>query len=267
MGKPTNAFTAVILAADRSKDDPLLTAADVASKSMVPINNVPMVLRVLIALEQSDTIGARLLCGPSKSVIHQSDELQAYIANNDIAWIQNDTTPSLSAVKAFQTIPETTPVLLTTADHAMLSSRIIDYFCHKAVKLGVDVVAGLAARNLVTAAYPETKRTALKLRDDAFCSCNLFAFLTPRARNAAQFWRQVENQRKNPLRVIRLLGLYSVVKYILGRLTLNAGIKRLSHQMGLKAGVVVLPFPEAAIDVDTVADWKLVEKVAAKQDA
>jgi hypothetical protein len=31
--------------------------------------------------------------------------------------------------------------------------------------------------------------------------------------------------------------------------------------MNLKAGAVMLPFPEAAIDVDKVSDWRLVEKI------
>jgi hypothetical protein len=31
--------------------------------------------------------------------------------------------------------------------------------------------------------------------------------------------------------------------------------------MNLKAGVVMLPFPEAAIDVDKVSDWQLAEDI------
>ncbi len=262
----SNSFTAIILAADRSSDDPLLKAAGVASKSMVPINGIPMVLRVLNVLNSSDTIGARLLCGPSKSIVQLNDELHARISNDEISWIQNEKTPSLSALKAFQSIADTSPILLTTADHALLNTRIVDYFCREAVKLGVDVVAGLASHKVVMSAYPESKRTALKVKDGAFCSCNLFAFLTPQARRAAQFWRQVENQRKNPLRVVRTLGIFSVVRYLLGMLTLNQGIKQLSHKMGIKAGIVLLPFPEAAVDVDTIADWKLVEKLTAGQE-
>ena len=57
-----------------------------------------------------------------------------------------------------------------------------------------------------------------------------------------------------------------MVRYLLGMLTLNQGIKQLSHKMGIKAGIVLLPFPEAAVDVDTIADWKLVEKLTAGQE-
>jgi hypothetical protein len=36
--------------------------------------------------------------------------------------------------------------------------------------------------------------------------------------------------------------------------------------MGLRAGVVMLPFPEAAVDVDTFEDWNLVQSLVAKKN-
>jgi hypothetical protein len=32
--------------------------------------------------------------------------------------------------------------------------------------------------------------------------------------------------------------------------------------MGLRAGVVILPFPEAAVDVDSVSDWAVAQSIA-----
>jgi len=32
-------------------------------------------------------------------------------------------------------------------------------------------------------------------------------------------------------------------------------------RMSVKAGAVILPFPEAAVDVDTVRDWRIVEEI------
>jgi CTP:molybdopterin cytidylyltransferase MocA len=57
----------------------------------------------------------------------------------------------------------------------------------------------------------------------------------------------------------------AVLRYLLGRLTLAEGLKQISHRLGLSAGAVLMPFPEAGIDVDTVDDWKLVEKIVADQ--
>ena len=157
-------------------------------------------------------------------------------------------------------------MLLTTSDHALLSPQVVDYFCLQALSSGCDVVAAVARHEEVTTAYPETHRTAYRFKDGAYCSCNLFAFLTPRARAAALFWRQVENQRKSPLRIIRVFGWISVMRYLSGSITLAGAMDRVSRRLGFKAGVVILPFPEAAIDVDSVRDWNFVRRIAGEKD-
>jgi GTP:adenosylcobinamide-phosphate guanylyltransferase len=256
-------FSAVLLAADRSAGDPVAAAAGVAGKPFVPVGGKPMVLRVLDALAESQQVQYRLLCGPPAEALRQLPELQARIDNVNVGWIENQATPSTSAAYALQILRDKIPVLVTTADHALLSAQIVDYFCSQARNSGCDIVVGLAAHEVVKAAYPQTRRTATKWRDGAYCSCNLFAFLTPQAWVAAEFWRKVEHQRKKPLRLIRSLGWMTVLRYLLKRLTLTAGLESISRRLGIKAGAVILPFPEAAVDVDTIEDWKLVQAIVA----
>ena len=265
MRNTQEAFTAVVLAADRGPDDPVAAAAGVRCKSLTPVGGKPMVFRVLDTLTASQVVNRYILCGPPKSIVDQEPDLGTLIASGRVKWFENQATPSSSAFHVLQTLPDETPVLLTTADHALLSARIVDYFCSEAQATGCDVVAGVARHEAVTAAYPQTRRTATRLADGAYCGCNLFAFLTPRARLAADFWRRVENQRKNPLRVIRVLGWSAVSRYLMGRLSLDEALKRMSHRLGFKAGVVILPFSEAAVDVDSVSDWKLVENIVSNR--
>jgi hypothetical protein len=83
---------------------------------------------------------------------------------------------------------------------------------------------------------------------------------------AADFWRQVDNQRKKPLRVVKVLGWMAILRYLLGRLTLAESLARISRRLGLKAGAVIMPFPKAAVDVDSVNDWRLVERIATNKE-
>ena len=263
--KSSAPFSAVILAADRSGGDPVARAAGVASKSFVPVGGKPMVLRVLDALGESQEVNYRLLCGPPAERLGRLPELQARIDSVNIGWIENQATPSTSAAHALRTLADKIPVLVTTADHALLSAQIVDYFCARARTSGCDVVVGLASHDVVKAAYPQTSRTAIKFRDNTYCSCNLFGFLTPQAEVAAEFWRKVERERKKPLRMMRSLGWMMVLRYLLRRLALTDGLESISRRLGLKAGVVILPFPEAAVDVDTIEDWKLAQAIVAEQ--
>jgi GTP:adenosylcobinamide-phosphate guanylyltransferase len=260
-------FTALVLAADRGPDDPVAGAAGVPCKSLAPIGGIPMVFRVVNALNASHEVEAVNLCGPPESIVNRTPELADLIASGKVQWYANQATPSTSAYHVLKSLPEEAPVLLTTADHALLAARIVDYFCKQARGTGCDAVVGIARHEIVTNAYPQTRRTATRLQNGAYCGCNLFAFLTPRARLAADFWRRVEAQRKNPLRVIRILGWTAVLRYLLGRLSLEEALKRVSHRLGFKAGAVVIPFAEAAVDVDSIEDWKLVEKIVANMQA
>ncbi len=254
-------FTAVVLAGDRAPDDPVAQAAGVCCKALSPVGGIPMVLRVLKALGTAREIDTHILCGPPWSAVEQEAELQARITSRQVTWMANEASPSASAYAVMQALPETTPVLLTTADHALLTTRIVDFFCAEARTSGCDMVVALAPHDLVTTTYPGVRRTVLTFREGAYCSCNLFAFLTPRARAVADFWRRVERQRKKPLRVIGVLGWVALWRYWLGRLSLTEGLDQISRRMGLRVGTVIMPFPEAAVDVDTVSDWRFAEKL------
>jgi CTP:molybdopterin cytidylyltransferase MocA len=224
-----------------------------------------MVLRVLDALDEAREIESVILCGPHQAAIDQIEELHARIASGKVKWVENQATPSSSTYQVLQSLADEIPVLVTTADHALLTAEMVDYFCSGARGSGKDVVVGLALHELVTAKYPETKRTAILLGDGSYCSCNLFGFLTPEARSAAHFWRKVESQRKKTLRLIAGFGWFNLLLYLLKRPSLEEGLERISKRIGLRAGAVLLPFPEAAMDVDTFSDWKLVESIVANR--
>ena len=258
-------FTALILAADREADNPVAKAAGVLCKSLAPVDETPMIFRVLDALSSSEKVGDKLLCGPPRAIIDQESELGDYLASGKAAWIENQATPSLSAYESIKSLPQENPVLLTTSDHALLTSEVVDYFCNKAQESGCDVAIALAPYETVMAAYPQTARTGYRFKDGKYCSCNLFAFLTPKSRSVPTFWRRIEQQRKNPLLVISSLGWITVLRYLVGGLSLPEAVEKISGRLGCKVGVVVMPYPEAAIDVDSVQDWHLVQQIVAKR--
>jgi GTP:adenosylcobinamide-phosphate guanylyltransferase len=121
-------FIAIVLAGKRPGKDPVAEAAGVACKSFAPIGDRPMVHRVLDTLAAARQVGSRILCGPSQSMIDQEPELKARMERGEVKWIANHPTPSLSTYHALQSLPHNTPILVTTADHALLSTQIVDYW-------------------------------------------------------------------------------------------------------------------------------------------
>jgi GTP:adenosylcobinamide-phosphate guanylyltransferase len=259
-------FSAIIMAADRGPDDPVARAAGVSCKALTPVGGIPMVLRVLHALEESLAVGPRLLSGPPRPLLDQAAALKSGIDAGDYDWTAPRDSPSASAGAAMELIADSQPVLLTTADPALLSSEIIDYFCAQANDSDHDLLVALAPHELVAAAYPAVHRTRLRFSERDYCTCNLFALMTPRSRAVTTFWRNVEAQRKRPWRIFARLGWWPVFKYLLGRLSLDEALARISRILGMKIGVVIMPFANAAVDVDTEKDWQLVQQILAESE-
>jgi len=257
----TERFTAVILAADRNAHDPLLEATGACCKALVKIDGTPMLQRVVTALLSSERVGTILLSGPSREHLSSNEFLENALTGDRIGWKAAGDSPSSSAWQVMQALSDETPVLVTTADHPLLTAGIVDHFLHGAVQSGADLAVGIVTFPAVQGKFPKAKKTVTRFRDGDFCGCNLFAFLTPQSRRVAEAWRKVEQQRKNPLRIISQLGWWSVLRYLLGWLTLDQALAKLSKRLNVNIRPVHLPFPEAAIDVDSIADQELVEEI------
>lgn len=259
-------FAAIVLAGERVGPSPVAEQARVCCKALAPVHGEPMVLRVLDALNRSRYVDRRLLCGPDRSAFVHEPRLELGLARGDWVWCESELTPSASAVAALTQLEADEAVLLTTADHALLTPEIVDYFCEKALATGADAVAGLARFATVQEAFPESRRTVLKFSDDGYCGCNLFAFLSPKGRTLPEFWQRVERQRKRPWRLLRVIGWRAVVRYLLGRLSLQEAVATLEARLGLKLAVVLMPYPEAAVDVDKPEDLALVNRLARERE-
>jgi GTP:adenosylcobinamide-phosphate guanylyltransferase len=253
-------YTAIILAGERGPGDPLVEHASACCKAMVEIDGTPMILRVLAALESAKQVGQCILSGPGHEKMATGSPINRLVETGSVDWCEPRATPSTSAYSAMQRIPADIPVLVTTADHPLLTAEIVDHFCNHSAARGVDVTVGLAPYGLVKVAYPDMKKTVLRFRDGDYCGCNLFAFLTAEGRRMADYWRRVETQRKNPVRIIRVLGWWAVIRYLLGRLTLQNALESLSRRLHLKLSAVILPYAEAAVDIDSIADHDIVQK-------
>lgn len=259
------AYVALVLAADRSANDPVASKAGTACKAFAPIDGKPMVIRVLDALTATHMIEKTILCGPPKSVLPQCPALVKRIESGQVFWIANENSPSRSAEKGLANVSKQTPVLLTTADLALLTPEIVQYFLHSSSKANCDVTVGIIDYKLIKSAFPNSKKTVIRLRDGEFCGSNLYTF-NFQGRKLISFWRKAEDQRKRPWRLIaQILGWRSVLSYLFGRLTITQALKNISAQTGLNIKAIQLPFAQAGIDVDKADDLQLVQSIINKQ--
>lgn len=253
---------AIVLAGDRTAGDPVAVEAGVSCKAIVEIAGKPMVTRVLDALLASSRVESVVLCGPPRSAIAECPVLSEYLELDQVQWLENLDSPSKSVEACLAKVPANSRVLLTTADHALLETEVVEYFLSQSLASVADATVALVEYKTIQSSLPQVKRTVIRFNSGGVCGCNLFTFLNNNGRQLVPFWRNVEQQRKRPWRMISgLLGPGGVVKYLMNRLTLDAALARVSKKLGITISPVILPYPRAGVDVDTPQDRELVENL------
>jgi GTP:adenosylcobinamide-phosphate guanylyltransferase len=253
-------FSALVLAGDRRPGDPVAALGNAGCKALTPVLGVPMLYRVVSALQASRHVADITLVGPGDQVLAGNPTLRNMIASGEVSMLEPAASPSLSAHRGLKHI-QSRPVLVTTADHALLRADIVDHFLEQSRVSGCDVTVALTPLVTVMARFPDNRRTAIKLKGGPFCGSNLFAFMTPESEKVADFWKDIEQRRKNPKKVVMgALGFFSTLRYLLGTLSLEHAMQRMSNAVGVRVGAVIMPFADAAVDIDTVDDFMLVEK-------
>lgn len=252
---PAGSFNALILAGSRGWVDPVADYAGVTDKAMIEIAGRTMLARVVDAVRAA---GAGRIV-----VVASSPAVRAHAEALHLEVIDAAAGPSASAGRGFDLLGA--PLLVTTADHALLESEWVMRFIAD-VPADADVAVLLARRDTIEQVVPETKRTYLRFADGSWSGCNLFYLATPRAASAITLWQSVEADRKRPWRIVRRLGPALLVRYLLGRLTLAAGLARIGALAGVKAAMVPSPFGLAAVDVDKPADLDLVRRLVGETD-
>jgi GTP:adenosylcobinamide-phosphate guanylyltransferase len=256
-------FTALVLAGSRGPEDPVARVAGVTHKALVPVAGIPMLLRVIKTLRRSPSIGGLALC-IDRSAMQQLDQGPAAELLASVQLIEPERTPSASVRRAIETLSDALPLLVTTADNALLTPQMVEHFC-AAAPADADLAVALATEATIRRAYPDSIRTYYRFGGEGYSGCNLFLAKTPAVMKIAAFWSEIERYRKRPWRLVGAIGPLTLLQFLLGMLDLEAALRRFSAVVGATVRAVDMPFAEAAIDVDKPADLELAEQILARR--
>ncbi len=260
MNAPEPCCKALILAGSRGAADPVARHAGRVHKALVPLDGVPMLVRVVRALRAWPAVSRISICLDDRGLVEALPEVRALVAAGEITLLAADTTPSGSVLRALRELHEPLPLLVTTADHPLLTVAMLRHF-YRGAPADADLAVAVATASVIRATYPDSVRTFFRLGWQGYSGCNLFLFRTPAAARVATLWLEFERYRKQPLRLLAIAGLGTAFRYLAGLLSLDAALARLSALAGATVKAVEMPFAEAAIDVDRPADLELAERI------
>jgi GTP:adenosylcobinamide-phosphate guanylyltransferase len=231
-------------------------AYGVSHKCALPVNGVSMLRRVVNALQESRSIASIAISIESPAIVREALAEK----ESDVSVIPSENSAPLSAIVAIKK-NATFPVLVTTADHALLTPEMVDYFCEHAQRNGADFSAGIARAEVIMKAYPQSVRTFFRFGKDRVSGCNLFAIANENGLRILEKWQFLEQSRKKPWRLVAAFGALALIRFAVGALSLDGAFSVVSKRLGVTARPVLMPFAEAAIDVDKSSDLELAEAI------
>ena len=247
-------MNALVLAGSRGGEgDPLAEITGTPHKALIEIGGMPLLARVVGALRAAGC-GRIIVCCAAGPV----EDLARDLGCDTLPPAAG---PSGSVLRALDHCG--TPLLVTTADHALLRPEWVRELMENAPP-DSDAAVMLAERARVEAAMPGSRRTYLRFADGHWSGCNLFFLRRPGARAAVEEWTRVEANRKQPWKIVARLGLGLLLTYALGRLTLAEGLQRIGRRIGANIALVPASDGLAAVDVDTPRDLADVRRLLDK---
>lgn len=255
-------WNVLILAGQRTATDAVAVAAKVPAKALAPVGGQAMLSRVYDALTHVDNIAKIAVIGDLDLLRRHQDT-----TGLNVTWIQNKPSLPMSLLAGIDALGLEQPLLVTTADHALLKTSWVIDFLNASAASSVDCTLAVTNFNAVKESLLTKNRTNYKLSDGNYGGCNLFALMTPAALGAIHFWMDIHKSRKKPWRVISKLGLRTVLQFITGRLSLAEATTALSQCSDCQIKPILISDVLAATDVDKPDDWYLVQRLAKDADA
>jgi GTP:adenosylcobinamide-phosphate guanylyltransferase len=247
-------WTALLLAGSRPGTDPFAQSHGTDLKALIPVGGMPMVARPVAALVAAPEIGR------IRVLTQQPERIAAVLPDDGSISVESSGDTIAATLQSILADPSTSfPLLVTTADHALLDPAMIADFCRQAA--GADLAIGMVERRALMARLPETRRTWLRFRGGAWSGANLFAFGSARAGSAVDLWRSVEQDRKKGWRMIAALGPSVLMGAVLRLRTVDEVLAAVGRRLGLTVRKVALSNPLAAVDVDKPEDHRLVTAI------
>ncbi|MFN2425679.1 MAG: NTP transferase domain-containing protein [Candidatus Binatia bacterium] len=257
----------LVLAGRRASGDDVADSSGLRHRALLPIAGVPMLERVVDAIEQSGVASSITVSSDDPRLVHGTPML-ATLAEESRGFLhfhRAGASPAASVADYFVNVAASEPVFVTTADHPLLTPEIICYFVEHARASSADFVVGMVPATVYRRRFPGQPRTFLRMRGEQYSGANLFLMRTPSSVAVPRFWTRAEAHRKTPWRLVQVFGMGNLVRFLLGRFDLSAALAEASSVIGVKVEAVELPFAEAALDVDKEEDRLAVEEVFARR--
>jgi GTP:adenosylcobinamide-phosphate guanylyltransferase len=234
-----------------AREDPLYPAAGGGPKATIELSGKPMVQWVVDALEASSEVEALFIVGLDESSGVQTGKPLAFVP--DQKGLLANSKSGLAHVRAVDSMAA--QALIVSGDIPTLTPEIVDWRVRSADP-SADFDYIVIERQHMEARFPQSRRTYVRFRELEVCGGDINVVRIDLATDD-ELWERVLAARKNAWRAAALMGWDTVLRLLLGRLTIDDAARRASRRLDIRARVHLCPYAEAGMDVDKPSQLEL----------
>ncbi|MFW6237875.1 MAG: NTP transferase domain-containing protein [Halanaerobiales bacterium] len=220
--------------------------SDVDYECLIDIEGKPMVEHVIQAVSEAEKCGRVALVGPEI----ESPDLDYLILDNNSFFANLQTGVEVFGKENY--------VLFVTSDIPLLTGQMIDEYISLCLPGEADFFYPIIPREITCRRFPEARRTYMKLKEGTYTGGNLMLMKPEVIINPSEWLKKMIAGRKKPWKMVRLLGMRIIVRYLTGCLSLNDVEERIQDILGYRGVAIETEIPEIGFDVDKPEDLKLV---------
>ncbi len=244
----------VILAGGRiTESDPLFQYTGGKPKALIKLGDKTLLEWVIKAMRESSWVDEIAVVGVERPnsikadfPVHFLPDHGSLVSNGfaGIAW-------------ARQRNPEASSILFCNADIPAITGALVDE--HISACRPFDKVAYYAfvTRQTMDKRFPGARRTYTRLDGGDVASCDLVIIRPELADTDRRLWDSLENVRKHPWKVARIVGARTLVTLMLGQLTISDIESTAERILGKSVKVIISDRAELAMDIDKPAHLEL----------
>ncbi len=233
-------------------DGELVQQEKVTNKALIPIGNQPMISYVVGAFRQIKDINRIIVAGPVEDLAFLKDPFHVELIPEKGTILQN-------LLAASKQLDKPSHILVSSADIPLISPEAVTNFIEKCHPYAYDFYYPIVSQGKSEAMFPSVKRTYVSLVEGTFTGGNIFlvnsASIEPTVPKMEKFLRD----RKNPLKLISLLGPATVLKFLRKKATIPYLAERFSTLLDLNSQAVICDYPVISFDVDKPSDLEQVK--------
>jgi GTP:adenosylcobinamide-phosphate guanylyltransferase len=244
----------VLVMAGGGKAEPLAEQEGVTNKAFIPISGKPLLAYILEGLSRAPSINQLVIVGPEEGLREMRKAGFSFSLVPEAGTMLENAAAGLSVVDPDQLC------LIVTGDIPLLDETVVEDFLKLCMPFEADFYYPILTRESCESRFPEMKRTYVRLQDGTFTGGNM-VLLRPGwfFKNRHRLEMFITN-RKKPLKLLRMLPLTFMIKFICRRLTVAELQKKLSQLMLLQARAVPCDLVAIGTDVDKLSDLTVVRE-------